>query len=504
MRRVACVAALLAAIAVTDAPGPADAGPLSRWRARRAKPEPPPPRPPSPSLSPPRRASKPTVGRTPDGLHGDRPYLGPVRRYPREIPLAQLSARTLRKRIRRGKVGTLDEAMQLLPAELRVRSVLMKSSRSLQAASGEAPRIILYHPEGKLFVGIGTDANHGSADTIEMIELDESGRTRFNQISMSGRKTRPQRCRGCHGRGPVWDVGRFWFGAIGAGTSGAGWDDTYRPLQEQARRPDSLLRHVSMPEWDHIFRNRSLVLMLLAQRAASWRAGRELARAPREPEFRAALTAAFAQLSLDEVVRLLPDDARGGARADYDRLVVDTRKGMTRYFENVQARAKALGERSAGEVMFWAETDDLPSVERIALVRLVMERMGEEALVRDWSLVRRSAGSLPDHLLAREGVPAADGDFALTGQPHRPMSAKRAGDALDYIAHAYLRRVLGAGRADSLFSRGLTDGRGFDDLDRPPKPGSYTSRPPLDRDESAEVVLLSPDKVRAALPRLAD
>src|SRR5688572_13790555 len=164
MRPAVCLAAAVAAIAVTDAVRTADAGPFSRWRGKRDKVvEPPPPR-----LVPPPRTTGTTAAstrkarseRVRDPLLSDRPYLGPVRRYPQEIPLEKLNARTLRKRIRRGKISTLDQALQLLPAELRVRSVLMKSSRSLQAASDGFPRIILYHPEGRLFVGIGTDANH--------------------------------------------------------------------------------------------------------------------------------------------------------------------------------------------------------------------------------------------------------------------------------------------------------------------------------------------------------
>ncbi len=508
MRHVACVAAAAIALTVTHT---AEAGPFSRYRAKRRaraearsrRVEPEPPAATSPSLRPRPAPQRPKAlaEYAPDDPYADRPYMGPVRRYPHEIPLEELSARALQKRIRKGKIETLDEAMQLLPAELRVRSVLMKSSRSLQSASDSAPRVILYHPEGKLFVGIGTDSNHRSADTIEMIELDENGRTRFNQISMSGRKPRTQRCRGCHARGPVWDVGRFWFGAVGGGISGAGWDDAYRGLQEQARRPGSLLRHVSMPEWDHIFKSRSQVLMLLAQRSASWRAGRELARAPREREFRPALIAAFAGLSLEEVEEQLPVSERDGVRSQYQHLVEDTRREMTRYFENVEQRARAIGDPRSEEVMFWARQDDLPSVERIALVRLVMERMGEAGLVRDWSLGRRSAGAPPDHVLARAGVPAADGDFAFTGQLHRPMTADRSGDALDYIAHAYLRRVLGANRADPLFMRGLFDGRSFDDLEQRQRSG-YSWRSSVEREEAAEVVILSADRVREALPRL--
>lgn len=127
--------------------------------------------------------------------------------------------------VNRGEVRSVEDVLVRLPDDLRSRFVLMEKSRSLQEASPDAPRAILYGNTADLVVSFNGKAGQRGFQTIEAIEHNPARSTyELRQFDFSGAKPRvsppnPEICVRCHRNvpRPNWEPYPYWPGALGQG-----------------------------------------------------------------------------------------------------------------------------------------------------------------------------------------------------------------------------------------------------------------------------------------------
>ena len=125
-------------------------------------------------------------------------------------------------------IGSVEELIAALPPVQRNRYALVFESRSLQGASPENPRAILFGPDARFIVTFnGSPAQRGFR-VVETMEFDdESQEFRLRELLFPERaagadkvvvsEVNPERCARCHGAParPVWDTFPLWPGAYG-------------------------------------------------------------------------------------------------------------------------------------------------------------------------------------------------------------------------------------------------------------------------------------------------
>jgi hypothetical protein len=138
-----------------------------------------------------------------------------------EFPDLQSQIETLRPK-------SVDDVLANMPASFRGRYTLMFASRSLQGASFEAPRAILYGPDARFIVTFNGDSAQRGYNSIETMEFDDATQQfRFREIAFSAdgddsqsvtiSAANPGHCTICHGSParPIWDGQTLWPGAYG-------------------------------------------------------------------------------------------------------------------------------------------------------------------------------------------------------------------------------------------------------------------------------------------------
>ena len=135
---------------------------------------------------------------------------------------------SLQSLLSRQDIGSVEELIAALPAAQRNRYALVFESRSLQGASPENPRVILYGPDARFIVTFsGSPAQRGFR-VVETMEFDDDSKEfRLRELLFPERaagpdkvvvsEVNPQRCTRCHGAPPrpVWDTFPLWPGAYG-------------------------------------------------------------------------------------------------------------------------------------------------------------------------------------------------------------------------------------------------------------------------------------------------
>jgi len=125
-------------------------------------------------------------------------------------------------------IGSVEELIAALPPAQRNRFALVFDSRSLQGASLENPRVILYGPDARFIVTFnGSPAQRGFR-VVETMEFDDDSKEfRLRELVFPERaagvdkvvvsEVNPQHCARCHGAParPVWDTFPLWPGAYG-------------------------------------------------------------------------------------------------------------------------------------------------------------------------------------------------------------------------------------------------------------------------------------------------
>jgi hypothetical protein len=130
----------------------------------------------------------------------------------------------------------VEELLPLLPPDFRSRYVLAHNSRSLQGATGIAPRVIMFGLDAKFIIAFSGSAKLAGYDSIETIEFDdESKKFNFRSISFPAEnrasqeqikpyisEKNPERCTHCHRKElrPNWDTYSAWPGIFGSKDDG--------------------------------------------------------------------------------------------------------------------------------------------------------------------------------------------------------------------------------------------------------------------------------------------
>lgn len=143
------------------------------------------------------------------------------------------------------KLTTIESVLAELPSHMMDKNyVLMYRSRSLQEATPESPRAIVYTPTASFILtfngGLKTQRGH---DTLELIQFrQETQRFEFRELSFDGinqpkvSEANPQKCLTCHQSvtrknidpRPNWEPYNIWIGAFGSHNS----DSNRKPIKE--------------------------------------------------------------------------------------------------------------------------------------------------------------------------------------------------------------------------------------------------------------------------------
>ncbi|RQP21334.1 hypothetical protein [Piscinibacter terrae] len=141
---------------------------------------------------------------------------------------APLGLSAIHQLVTERKVSSVEELLSQLPTQYRSRFTLVFASRSLQGASFENPRVILYGADAQFILTFNGNAQDRGVESVEMLEFDPSARQFALQeltfrASPDGESSaefsaiNPEKCVGCHGKvsRPVWDTYPLWPGAYG-------------------------------------------------------------------------------------------------------------------------------------------------------------------------------------------------------------------------------------------------------------------------------------------------
>jgi hypothetical protein len=142
-------------------------------------------------------------------------------------PAGEFAFDSLSQVIAERHVGSVEELLAALPEDLRTHYSLIFSSRSLQGASFEHPRAVLFGSNAQLILTFNGDPSQHGFEAVETMEFDaHANRFIFREITFSLDQTQPAarisepnpaRCVACHDHParPIWDVPPAWPGVYG-------------------------------------------------------------------------------------------------------------------------------------------------------------------------------------------------------------------------------------------------------------------------------------------------
>lgn len=120
-------------------------------------------------------------------------------------------------------ITTIEGFIQSLDKSLRSQYVLMHTSKSLQGASFQKPRVIMFNENAQMMLSFNGDKAQQNGNKIEMILFDkESASFSAHEIDFESPKPlvikNPKTCLSCHGTDlrPNWNGYSFWEGAYGS------------------------------------------------------------------------------------------------------------------------------------------------------------------------------------------------------------------------------------------------------------------------------------------------
>ena len=129
---------------------------------------------------------------------------------------------SLRQLIGKGDVASVETLLAALPEDLRSHYTLVFSSRSLQDASFEYPRAVLFGRDAHFIVTFNGNPTQHGFNAVETMEFDATThRFVFREITFADAvqisDPNPARCRACHDEParPIWDVPPVWPGVYG-------------------------------------------------------------------------------------------------------------------------------------------------------------------------------------------------------------------------------------------------------------------------------------------------
>lgn len=150
---------------------------------------------------------------------------------------ARFDFEALRELIATHHIQSVEQLLAALPEDLRAHYTLVFASRSLQAASPDSPRVILFGTDAQLIVTFNGEPAQRGFESLETLEFSTSSSSfALREVSFATAQDapavhisdpNPPRCLSCHGTParPVWDTHPLWPGVYaeryGAGLSSA-------------------------------------------------------------------------------------------------------------------------------------------------------------------------------------------------------------------------------------------------------------------------------------------
>jgi hypothetical protein len=133
------------------------------------------------------------------------------------------------ERLNPGQTLTIPQVLKDLPLDLRSNFTLLKKSDSLQEASPESPRVLLFGIDGKTMITYNGDRKQQGFNSLEFVEINEStSALEFremifpeedsNQGKVDFSAVNPEKCMACHGPSPhyIWSSYDKWPNAFGS------------------------------------------------------------------------------------------------------------------------------------------------------------------------------------------------------------------------------------------------------------------------------------------------
>jgi hypothetical protein len=138
---------------------------------------------------------------------------------------AQPSYQNIQTLIHDCNVTSIDQLLPLLPESYKSSFTLMRTSKSLQEASGDYPRAILFGTDAKFIITFNGNPNQKGYNNLEVIQWsDQAHSFSFDEIQFSKDarsvpifRANPHECTACHRDPPRpnWQSYDFWEGAYG-------------------------------------------------------------------------------------------------------------------------------------------------------------------------------------------------------------------------------------------------------------------------------------------------
>ncbi len=142
---------------------------------------------------------------------------------------------TFASRIRESGATSAEDALALLPAEMRLNYTLVHQSRSIQQGSLENPRVLLFGTDAKLIVAFNGSPEQPGYANLEILHFSDETET-FELRSVEFGKTvsfseaNPVACAACHRRSPqpIWKD----YGSPNEPSGHGQWRGTYGPSHD--------------------------------------------------------------------------------------------------------------------------------------------------------------------------------------------------------------------------------------------------------------------------------
>ncbi len=137
---------------------------------------------------------------------------------------------TFARLIRERGVTSIGDALALLPAELRLNYTLVHQTGSIQQASVESPRVLLFGTDAKLVVTFNGSPDESGYDKLEILAFDDATETfELRSIefgsTVSFSEANPTVCTACHKTSPqpVWKD----YGSVNEKSGHGQWRGTF-------------------------------------------------------------------------------------------------------------------------------------------------------------------------------------------------------------------------------------------------------------------------------------
>lgn len=135
------------------------------------------------------------------------------------------------KKLSEANVTEIDDAIPLLPENVRSHFTLIHTGHGLRGTSYQEPAVIGFEPDGSFFVNVGSK-NQNLGNQIEILQFNKSTKKielfslefplRRNAEGLIQKpQTNPPKCLSCHGSTPngLWGKYGIWDGSYGSHTN---------------------------------------------------------------------------------------------------------------------------------------------------------------------------------------------------------------------------------------------------------------------------------------------